>query len=391
MKEQTPIRVLGPYAFRDQWRCAIRNGQRKTYLSPENTPERALAVAERFVSELTASQPVTVSAAIDRYQQYLKDKGNKPASYEITPLRLRRFFGSMLGAPLFSLTERRCQALYDGLREQTSERTGKPLSVDTHRAYLADARSFGRWAVKVKLMRTSPVAEIEGMGRRRRGKPQLRHDEAHVWLNRGEELAQQGETGAVAAMMTLLMGLRCSEIVGRVVRDLDQGGTVLWIPDSKTEAGKRKVKVPTEAVAAAPAPTFRVEYEKFTLPNGLDVIFHVDRSDPVVAVNLTAHVGSAREKPGRTGFAHLFEHLLFLESEHLGKGGLDKLTARVGGSGANGSTSRDRTNYLQTRGYHVLRFWNHEVIEAPELVVDAILIHLQCTPPQPSPAQQGRE
>lgn len=94
--------------------------------------------------------------------------------------------------------------------------------------------------------------------------------------------------------------------------------------------------------------TFKVEYEKFTLPNGLQVIFHVDRSDPVVAVNLTAHVGSAREKAGRTGFAHLFEHLLFLESENLGKGGLDILSAKIGGSGANGSTSTDRTNYLQT-------------------------------------------
>ncbi|MDQ3801763.1 MAG: insulinase family protein [Acidobacteriota bacterium] len=99
---------------------------------------------------------------------------------------------------------------------------------------------------------------------------------------------------------------------------------------------------------ASETPTFKVEYEKFTLPNGLQVIFHVDRSDPVVAVNLTAHVGSAREKAGRTGFAHLFEHLLFLESENLGKGGLDKMSARIGGSGANGSTSRDRTNYLQT-------------------------------------------
>ncbi|HMQ02457.1 MAG TPA: pitrilysin family protein [Pyrinomonadaceae bacterium] len=95
-------------------------------------------------------------------------------------------------------------------------------------------------------------------------------------------------------------------------------------------------------------PSFKIQYEKFTLPNGLDVVFHVDRSDPVVAVSLTAHVGSAREKPGRTGFAHMFEHLLFLESENLGKGGLDKLSARIGGAGANGSTSRDRTNYLQT-------------------------------------------
>ncbi|RPD49074.1 M16 family metallopeptidase [Paracnuella aquatica] len=94
--------------------------------------------------------------------------------------------------------------------------------------------------------------------------------------------------------------------------------------------------------------TFKVDYQKFKLPNGLDVIFHIDRSDPVVAVALTAHVGSAREKAGRTGFAHLFEHLLFLESENLGKGGLDAMSARIGGSGANGSTSRDRTNYFQT-------------------------------------------
>lgn len=101
-------------------------------------------------------------------------------------------------------------------------------------------------------------------------------------------------------------------------------------------------------VFSASGQTLKVDYEKFTLPNGLQVLFHVDRSDPVVAVSLTAHVGSAREKAGRTGFAHLFEHLLFLESENLGKGGLDKLTARVGGSGANGNTTRDRTMYLQT-------------------------------------------
>lgn len=98
----------------------------------------------------------------------------------------------------------------------------------------------------------------------------------------------------------------------------------------------------------AEAPATLLPYQSFMLDNGLTVLFHVDRSDPVVAVSLTAHVGSAREKPGRTGFAHLFEHLLFLESENLGPGGLDQMSARIGGSGANGSTSRDRTNYLQT-------------------------------------------
>ena len=111
----------------------------------------------------------------------------------------------------------------------------------------------------------------------------------------------------------------------------------------------------TKSPAAKPAPPRPAAtagqlapVQQFTLANGLRVVFHVDRSDPVTAVVLAPHVGSSRETPGRTGFAHLFEHLFFLESENLGKGGLDKLSARVGGSGADGSTDRDITDYLQT-------------------------------------------
>ena len=91
----------------------------------------------------------------------------------------------------------------------------------------------------------------------------------------------------------------------------------------------------------------KLEYEKITLDNGLDVIFHVDRSDPVVAIDLAAHVGSARETPGKTGFAHLFEHLLFLDSENLGYGGLDEMNTRIGGDGTNGFTTNDMTQYFQ--------------------------------------------
>lgn len=105
-----------------------------------------------------------------------------------------------------------------------------------------------------------------------------------------------------------------------------------------------------QAVTAAEAPAAQplMPIERFELANGLNVVFHIDRSDPVVAVVLAAHVGSAREEPGRTGFAHMFEHLFFLDSENLGPGGLDAMSARIGGSGANGSTSRDLTDYLQT-------------------------------------------
>lgn len=89
-----------------------------------------------------------------------------------------------------------------------------------------------------------------------------------------------------------------------------------------------------------------VDFERYELPNGLEVILHVDRSDPIAAVAMTFHVGSAREVEGKTGFAHLFEHLFFLDSENLGPGGLDRLMTRVGSS-TNGSTSNDRTNYFE--------------------------------------------
>ena len=105
--------------------------------------------------------------------------------------------------------------------------------------------------------------------------------------------------------------------------------------------------LPCAAFAADKPAAPLLPVEHFTLPNGLRVVFHVDRSDPVVAVALAAHVGSGREVPGRTGFAHMFEHLFFLDSENLGPGGLDKLSARVGGSGANGNTNRDITVYHQ--------------------------------------------
>ena len=107
------------------------------------------------------------------------------------------------------------------------------------------------------------------------------------------------------------------------------------------------VEMPKKNATPKAEAALEIAYEKFTLENGLDVIFHIDRSDPVVAINLAAHVGSGRETPGRTGFAHLFEHLLFLDSENLGYGGLDEMNTRIGGDGTNGFTTNDMTQYFQ--------------------------------------------
>ncbi|MFQ6945883.1 MAG: M16 family metallopeptidase [Odoribacter splanchnicus] len=88
-------------------------------------------------------------------------------------------------------------------------------------------------------------------------------------------------------------------------------------------------------------------YEKYVLENGLEVVLHEDKSDPIVSVAIQYHVGSAKEKPGKTGFAHFFEHMLFQRSEHLGRNAFFKKIQELGGT-FNGSTAMDGTNYYET-------------------------------------------
>ncbi len=98
--------------------------------------------------------------------------------------------------------------------------------------------------------------------------------------------------------------------------------------------------------AGASAQTLHIPYRTFTLPNGLTVFVTEDHSVPIVTVNTWYHVGSADERVGRTGFAHLFEHLMFMGSEHVPTGEFDKLLEAAGGDN-NGSTTEDRTNYYE--------------------------------------------
>src|SRR5438128_12500556 len=97
--------------------------------------------------------------------------------------------------------------------------------------------------------------------------------------------------------------------------------------------------------ALADGPSLQLNYTQFTLPNGLHVILHEDHRIPVVDVNLWYRVGSSRERPGRTGFAHLFEHLMFMGSGHVKPGQFDELLEEAGGAN-NASTNSDTTNYF---------------------------------------------
>jgi len=92
---------------------------------------------------------------------------------------------------------------------------------------------------------------------------------------------------------------------------------------------------------------YLIPYEKYQFPNGLTVILQPDNSNPLVHVDMTYHVGSARESFGRSGYAHLFEHMMFEGSKHIGHGEHFRIITEAGGK-LNGSTSRDRTNYYET-------------------------------------------
>src|SRR5262245_39272620 len=100
-------------------------------------------------------------------------------------------------------------------------------------------------------------------------------------------------------------------------------------------------------VSAAAQSAINIPYDTYTLPNGLTVVLSVDRTTPTLAVNMWYHVGSKNEAPGRTGFAHLFEHVMFTGSGHVAYGVHDRLTEGAGGMN-NGSTSNDITTYYET-------------------------------------------
>ncbi|HYJ80786.1 MAG TPA: pitrilysin family protein, partial [Longimicrobiaceae bacterium] len=109
---------------------------------------------------------------------------------------------------------------------------------------------------------------------------------------------------------------------------------------------KRLVALLALVAAPAAAQEVSIPHTTFQLPNGLRVVVAEDHSTPVVAVNVWYHVGSGYENPGRTGFAHLFEHVMFEGSANVQEGQFDQWLEAAGGSN-NGSTTTDRTNYYE--------------------------------------------
>jgi integrase len=246
-------RVLGPYEQHNGWRVVeiTAKGERSSSLFA-----REIEAAE-YAAELRADlerDDHTTRSALAEYRKHLETKGNKPDSIRQTIWAIEQFFPA--DVPLVSLTPKKCQALYDAVRDRPLERTGEPPSVDTHRSMLAQSASFLEWCRVEKgwIREASPLDNVKGIGKRRpRGKSlgksgaELRIRQTREWYGMALFKAERGDQGATAALVALLLGMRAGEIVSRKVGDLDDdlaAGDLLWIKCSKTPSGRRTLEVP---------------------------------------------------------------------------------------------------------------------------------------------------
>lgn len=127
---------------------------------------------------------------------------------------------------------------------------------------------------------------------------------------------------------------------------LAAAGSAVLLTACGSTTGQRPTSKPTSGAPGDPLPT--IDHQRYTLDNGLEVILHEDHRLPLVAVSVWYHVGALHEREGRSGFAHLFEHMMFQGSPHVGEDQHFRILQELGGTQINGTTSFDRTNYFET-------------------------------------------
>jgi zinc protease len=135
----------------------------------------------------------------------------------------------------------------------------------------------------------------------------------------------------------------------RLIGVIGLGLPLLFIaPDMAAKASEH------EQTLAQADTKLSIDFERYTLANGLEVILHRDTTAPLVSVNIWYHVGSGDEVPGKSGFAHLFEHMMFQGAKHIGEDVHFDVLREIGGTNVNGTTNPDRTNYYETVPSHEL-------------------------------------
>lgn len=230
-------RVHGPYRDADdEWRIVQvgANGARRSrILASEREALEAIAIFRRNADTRTLS--VAVDAYVAAQEKRVTELELRESTVEREGYHLRKMLALEVNGviDLRKLTAKLAQRLYD-------DRAG---AVDTHRNGLSVCKAFGRWCTDRGWLPADPFARIKGRGRRHKGKPQLRIEESRRVIDTCAPLLATDD-GAVCTLAYLLLGARSGEVVLAHVRDVDDDGRMFWIPDSKTDAGRRQLEVP---------------------------------------------------------------------------------------------------------------------------------------------------
>lgn len=246
-RPKAPPRVAGPYAEREGTRFRIRvlgQGSAKNLYFP--TWDAAIAGKAQAEQQLQHASHQQVGELIDAFFAARASSGLcRPATLVNEQERLRDFLGSHLEVDVQHITAQQAIAIYQAATQKTSAKTGKPLEAASHRFYLGIAKRFFAWVVQQGILPSSPFRDVRPQGRPKVGKPQLRVEEANRFLHVALRLFDEDDDIlALAAMVSLLLGLRAREVLSCRVQDVSADGCYLTLRASRSGTERRPLKVP---------------------------------------------------------------------------------------------------------------------------------------------------
>jgi integrase len=254
MEKRKPGRPRAEYPYLTRpkrhgrwWRILIvtgrSGGKRESYYHKAETLEGAQQWAREFKRQIAAGGR-TIQDSVDEYIEHLRRNGNKSGSIDTARFRLRALLGDSAAGSLIDLNAKKAQALYDALVD-------RGIAADTHRGCLISGRAFGKFCITKGWLRTDPFKGVLPVGRKSRGKEQLRIDEARVFMRHCYKAwKERKDRGAVAGLLALMFSMRASEVSQLLARDIDDNGRVLRIAEheAKTIASRRAAEVPPRLV-----------------------------------------------------------------------------------------------------------------------------------------------
>jgi integrase len=196
----------------------------------DRSKDAALRQAEKMAADLARQGSITIGDALDAWIADKARSGVVQSTLDGARQAVAAYFDGSMGLHVCRLNAHAAQTAYAKLMQTIDPRTGRQIAVATHRSYLSRTKSWARWVVgKGWLKGPSPLEQVQGIGRKNRGKAQLSIDQTRQLIITCTEHATRGDDGATATLMTACMALRASEAVSRTVADLDDGGRLLRV------------------------------------------------------------------------------------------------------------------------------------------------------------------